>query len=646
VAAPRATVSQANHAVGYQARLVTISAITPDGKTAVCVDRQGTEVRVSMLIQPAKGILPAPGEQWVVTQDVTSAWTFTAIATSDSTVFTNPGVAGEGQLPPDILPPQPPVTPPPGSIPGSALVPGSVTGVQIAPQTITSLNLATAAAATNLIIDPQFTSAAVNSVRIADPGTICTWTLAAPSASVPGSGAGLCALALMPSTLVPLYVNPNEQYYLSVAVTLPAGTGAGISAGIQLVLNDGSFLGPLLPVTGITQTVAQLITIPAGISSCYVRLIITGLPSGIVATFTQPTLYITQGPNQLQPGSVGTPAIQAGAITANTIAAGAVTANAIAANSVSTNALQANSVTAAQIAAGSVTTGAIAAGAVTAGQIAANTITALQIAANTITAGQLAAGIVYAGIVDATTIQGATLIAGTAPNPQVKIGTSAGTGYLYVNFNQASIIDGYLQGLYSGSFAQMLLQGPRKNAAGYGDWVGLEMNSSDGSGSANAELIYNQAPPGSGQYLMFAANWNGTQLFNVSYMSAVQPGTGGSAANPPQQEGWHNLTPDVGWSLVGGYSDYRYRILPNGDLQLTGMRNTAFFSGSFAVNSSNPLPAAYRPLNAKDFRYGDAVGRRAHLSLQTNGVINATCPNGVASGTIFAEIDAIIPLNI
>jgi hypothetical protein len=402
-------VAKGSLSVGYPTRLVTISAITPDKQTAICVDRHGVEARVPMNIQPAKGILPQPGEQWIITQSVSNTWTFAAIATNDPAKFTNSGVAGEGELPPGILPPQPPVTPPDGSIPGSAIVPGSLTGVQvqdgglsgadIAAASITSLNLATAAAATNIILDPQFTSSGMNVVRQGDPGTTCTWTFASPNASV-GGGAGVCTLALMPSTLVPLYVNPNEQYYLSVVVTLPGGAPAGISAGIQLFLNDGSYLGPLLPVSGQTQTVAQLVTIPPGESSAYVRLIITGLPAGMTATFSAPTCYITQGPSQMQPGSVGNAAIQANSIDVNKMQAGSIGVNQLQANSVSTSALQANSVATANLQAGAVAAG--------------------NIQAHVIGTDQLITGLVYAGIVDATTVTGATL-QNSMGNPKTSI---------------------------------------------------------------------------------------------------------------------------------------------------------------------------------------------------------------------------------
>jgi hypothetical protein len=373
VGTPRAAASATSTSVGFSTRLVTITAITPDGKTAVAVDRQGTEVRVSMQIQPAKGILPAPGEQRIITQDLTNTWTFAAIATSDSEVFTNPAVAGTGPLDVEIPPPAP------GSIPGSAIEPGSLTGNEIAIASITNLNLATAAAATNIILDPQFTSSGVNAVRQADPGTTCTWTFARPNVSVAG-GLAVCTLAMMPSTLVPLYVNPGEQYYVSIGVTLPAGAPGGISAGIQFAYSDGSFGGPVLPVAAGAQTVAQLVTIPAGVASAYVRLIISGLPSGVTATFTGPVCYITQGPNQLQPGSVGSANLQANSVYANALQAG----------SVSTNALQANSVNASKI------------------------------TANSIGVAQLQVGLVMAGIVDATTVTGATL-QNNAGNPKTSI---------------------------------------------------------------------------------------------------------------------------------------------------------------------------------------------------------------------------------
>ena len=385
---PRATASATSTSVGFSTRLVTITAITPDGRTAVAVDRQGTEVRVSMQIQPAKGILPAPGEQWIVTQDLTNTWTFAAIATSDSEVFTNPVVAGTGPLDVEIPPPAP------GSIPGSAIVPGSLTGTQISPTTLASLNLSMAAGATNIILDPAFTSAAITQVRVSDPATAGTWAVVSPAATA--SGASLATLALLPSTLVPLYVSPGEQYYLSVSVALSAG--AGVSAGIQFAYSDGSYGGPVLPLSTGANLVAQLVTIPAGVSSAYVRLIVSGLSGGATAAFTKPVCYITAGPTQLQANSVGNAAIQAGAVRANSLDTGSVTANAI--------------------------------------------------AANQINAGMLVTNIVKAGIVDSTVVTGATLQNNvgnpkTSINPDGSITITNASGTIIFKIGPDGTIDWY-----------------------------------------------------------------------------------------------------------------------------------------------------------------------------------------------------------
>jgi hypothetical protein len=79
-------VNGASTSVGFTAKLVTVQSISPDGKTAVCIDRQNTQVSVPMLIQPSKAMLPAPGETWLVTQAL-GQWTFTAIVAASVAQF-------------------------------------------------------------------------------------------------------------------------------------------------------------------------------------------------------------------------------------------------------------------------------------------------------------------------------------------------------------------------------------------------------------------------------------------------------------------------------------------------------------------------------------------------------------------------------
>jgi hypothetical protein len=75
------------HSVGVTTRQVTVSSITPDGSTAVCIDKTGVEVRVPMYWQSGKSPLPAAGENWILTQDL-GQWAFSMIVASTSTPFT------------------------------------------------------------------------------------------------------------------------------------------------------------------------------------------------------------------------------------------------------------------------------------------------------------------------------------------------------------------------------------------------------------------------------------------------------------------------------------------------------------------------------------------------------------------------------
>lgn len=75
MSAPRHSVNPLTHSVGLNTRLVTVLQIA--GSIALCVDRQGNEVRVPMYIQRAKGQLPSVGDNWLISQDF-GQWAFQA----------------------------------------------------------------------------------------------------------------------------------------------------------------------------------------------------------------------------------------------------------------------------------------------------------------------------------------------------------------------------------------------------------------------------------------------------------------------------------------------------------------------------------------------------------------------------------------
>lgn len=99
---PRPAVNGATTSVGFTTKLVTVQSVSPDGKTAVAVDRQNTQVSVPMMIQRSKGLLPAAGETWLVTQDL-GQYTFAAVVATSAdqfqTVAASSGVYTQGTAP-------------------------------------------------------------------------------------------------------------------------------------------------------------------------------------------------------------------------------------------------------------------------------------------------------------------------------------------------------------------------------------------------------------------------------------------------------------------------------------------------------------------------------------------------------------------
>lgn len=91
MAAPRAALNPTTNSVGFTAKLVTVRSVSADGSTAVVVDRQNTQTSVTMLVQRGKGPLPAPGETWLISQDL-GMWTFAAFSASSQFQFSEFGL--------------------------------------------------------------------------------------------------------------------------------------------------------------------------------------------------------------------------------------------------------------------------------------------------------------------------------------------------------------------------------------------------------------------------------------------------------------------------------------------------------------------------------------------------------------------------
>jgi hypothetical protein len=118
------------------------------------------------------------------------------------------------------------------------------------------------------------------------------------------------------------------------------------------------------------------------------------------------------------------------------------------------------------------------------------------------------------------------------------------------------------------------------------------------------------------------------------------------STNPVIDDTWHTITPDGGWSgVASGYAAPSYRKTDTGDLQLTGCMDFGSATTSdHNLNSSNPLPAGYRPVTGKVFRAADLASGRGSVQISTGGIIEML--SNSSTNSRYCEIDAIITLSL
>lgn len=396
MAAPRQALNPATHSVGFTAKLVTVRSISADGKSAVCVDRQNAQATVPMLVQRSKGPLPAPGETWLLTQDL-GIWLFAAIvATSSGQFLSSEGsTAGGTRVTISATAPAGPAT---GDIwvnaasgnavfwwsgitwisaqfGTQAIADGAITRAKIAKGAITTAEISPAAGITASQV--AFSATEIGGVRI---------FLGTSQPPAPGPG--------------DLWINPDQGNAFSfwdggrwTLLLLGAGAVApGSMTSFQISptagIKDGQVDFTARDIGGITTSVSSAQPANPAIGDLW---------------FDGTSSYGLKQWNGSAwvPYQFGTQAIQALSITAALIAANTITAAQIAAGTITATQIAAGTILASNIAAGTITATQIAANTITAAQIAANTITASQIAANTITASQIAAGTITAAQIQA-----------------------------------------------------------------------------------------------------------------------------------------------------------------------------------------------------------------------------------------------------
>lgn len=320
---PKTGLNPTTHSVGFTAKLVTVRSVSPDGLTAVCVDRQNTQTQVPMLVQRSKGPLPAPGDTWLLTQDL-GMWTFAAFVATSAAQF---GAAASGSAQLVIISPAPPASPTPGQVwmnesagneilqwngtawvqfplGTAAIADGAITPAKIQPGSITSAQLSPSAG-----ITPQQVSFS--------PGTRIINSTSQPQSPQTGD----------------LWMNPDDGNAFRV---WNGGTWSLLQFGADAIAPASLTAAQLAASAGITAAQVNFSYRDLGGLAATIAAEAPANPAIGDLWYDATTGYALKSWNGTAwlPYQFGTNAIAAGSITAELIAADTITARQIASGTV------------------------------------------------------------------------------------------------------------------------------------------------------------------------------------------------------------------------------------------------------------------------------------------------------------------------
>lgn len=586
--APKSGLNPATHSVGFTAKLVTVISVSPDGQTALTVDRQSTQTQVPMLVQRSKGSLPQPGETWLLAQDL-GMWTFAAFAGKSPAEFgASAGSAGRVTAS---------RTAPAGPSAGdlwlnladanalfrwtgtawaamqlgtAALAPASVTAAVIAPRAITSAQLSAEAGITAGQV--AFTAGDIGGTRVVT-GT------SQPAQPTAGE----------------LWIDPdhgNALYAWNGDEWVPLQFGA-------LAIQDGSL------------TAVQLAA-EAGITAEQVAFSVTDI-GGTAITFsaTDPA-----GPND---GDLWYDSSHGYSLS------------------------QWNGTSWAPYKFG---TGAIATGTITAALIAANTITAAQVAAGTITGNEIAAKVALsAPVIVGGTITGGQFIGdGTGQEILMYSGTPA-AGNLLLSLTTAGATDEegnqVLAGLASysnlgggGWIAIATFAGEVTAYANTGSteagWTQLAQTQYGGTGLASGTL----------NFIADAIGINGNTVFLTGAVDA----TGGTAASPTviTTDTWHALALAGTWSNNGA-DVLKAILMPDDSVWICGrISNTGNQVSGDAIATLGP---GYFNTARNSFGTGSIANSNTAMPMEVSSAGSMTITGPYTAGQALV-VNMRFPLNI
>lgn len=215
---------------------------------------------------------------------------------------------------------------------------------------------------------------------------------------------------------------------------------------------------------------------------------------------------------------------------------------------------------------------------------------------------------------------------GLNSGPRVVIGLTGGTGLIYFPSTVPGEADAAaMQSTDDTTFSQLIVKSARMTATT--DYVAASWQSSSDDGTDLALWHANYVDETSTVHTYLSVGLGGAML--IGSVTAVEPGTGTSRANPAAAETWHTASLGAGWTTSGSDQVPRYRLegTAGGVVRLDG---TVYSTGANAIGTTMfTLPIGYRPTERR--RYTGLTNGSPYAAGQSTVMVNT-------NGTVVNEV--------
>jgi hypothetical protein len=227
---------------------------------------------------------------------------------------------------------------------------------------------------------------------------------------------------------------------------------------------------------------------------------------------------------------------------------------------------------------------------------------------------------------------------------QLVLGETGGSPLIYGvtgngNITNSGGLQATSQGAGTSEYDVWQLLGPLDSTQK--DFVAIQELSSNALGTQQAEILMFYIDPSTTPHEYLSVGYGGVDVVAGS-ITAVEPGTGTARNNVAVAEEWHNPVILAGWTVTGAGNPVRYRLLPDGNVQLSGEVLTT------AANASGTniftMGTGYIPAFQCSFVTESSIAVGAGMATVTvlNGSGNVKCQQAFTAAGQILRFDGII----